>query len=207
MQIKTEFLKNRFCLHQMIETLTQIAEWVSVAFSMLYLLLLGKRNLWCWFFGITGSIVGVALMLHTGLLGQAVIYAYYVGIGVYGWWYWNKSDGMQLAVCEWRFQTHVWLQLSGAALAVLCGYILHTHTSATQPYVDASLTVFGFIGSWMQARRVLSSWIYWFAIDAGSAWLYYQNGLYVFAALMVVYCVLCVRGYIHWNANYLKQPD
>ena len=49
------------------------------------------------------------------------------------------------------------------------------------------------------ARKVLENWIYWFIIDAVSIYLYVAKGLWLTAALFLLYLAMVVVGYWRWR--------
>ena len=89
--------------------------------------------------------------------------------------------------------------LSADALIADKNFNFVEYFSSNNPYIDAATTVFSFIASYMQAKRVLSSWHFWIVINAVSIWLYYQRGLEVYSLLMVVYFALSIAGLFQWS--------
>jgi nicotinamide mononucleotide transporter len=184
-----------------------VIEILSVLCSIAYLVLLMKKNRWCWLFGITGSALGVYLMLDKQLPAQAIIYSYYVIIGIYGWWHWQKTNDVSQTTYEWKRFTHVLLNLLAIVVGYLAAHILMQYTNTAFAYEDALLTSYGFVASFMQARKILSNWVYWFIIDAVSAVVYYQSGLALYALLMLLYCALCMKGFMEWRKNLAISPS
>lgn len=180
-------------------------ETISVCLSLAFLVLLMRNNKWCWPFGIVGSALGAFLFVwpaaEVKLYSEAILYSYYVWIGVYGWIQWSgagsKSDSSSIQT--WGWKKHLYFILSGCLLAPSLGYIMSEYFSSNNPYIDAATTVFSFIASYMQAKRVLSSWHVWIVINAVSIWLYYQRGLEVYSLLMVVYFALSIAGLFQWS--------
>lgn len=195
-------MKLSFVCEKMFPTIVEI---LSVLCSIAYLLLLMKKNRLCWLFGITGSAMGVYLMLDKQLPAQAIIYTYYVIIGVYGWWHWHKTDNTLHTIKEWKVITHVVMNAFAILIGILAAQLITHYTQSTYAYADALLTSYGFVASFMQARKILSSWVYWFLIDAMSAVLYYQSGLTWYVLLMVLYCVLCVKGFLEWRLSLITN--
>jgi nicotinamide mononucleotide transporter len=61
------------------------------------------------------------------------------------------------------------------------------------------------LASIKEARKILTSWVYWFALNALSVMLYYQQELFYYAGLMVVYTLICVGGFISWYKIYKQN--
>ena len=63
-------------------------------------------------------------------------------------------------------------------------------------------TIFSFIASYLEAHKILGGWLYWIVINAVSVILYFERGLQIYAALMVVYFGLSVVAYFSWRKKY-----
>ena len=85
------------------------------------------------------------------------------------------------------------------------GWISSTYTDADKPFADSTSTIFSFLASYMEAHRILSSWIYWIAINLFTIWLYLDKGFQLYAGLMVIYFLLSVAGYLQWRKDYNRQ--
>lgn len=176
-------------------------EIISVVCSCIYLVLLSYRNIWCWGFGIAGSALGIAIMYRSGLYGQVVLHIYYTIVGIYGWWHWKQSGISELDVKEQKSKVHAGIIAMGIIFMLAVGWYFSNQVSHTAPYADAAITTFALMASLMQARRWLSSWVYWFIINAASMGLYFSQSLYGYTLLMLLYCMLCIRGYMSWKKS------
>ena len=74
-----------------------------------------------------------------------------------------------------------------------------SHTGAAFPYADSFTTVAAILATYMVARKVLENWIYWFAIDSISVYLFLSRELYLTAFLFLIYLFIIVFGYRSWN--------
>ena len=187
-------------------------ELVSVLFSVLFLLLLMRQSIWCWPFGIVGSGLGAFLFVSpeaaVNLYSEAILYSYYVWMGVYGWMYWSNKSNEKIAIVYWSKKAHIISIGLGASLAPALGYFMETYTNSNSPYIDAFTTVFSFIATYMQARKVMSSWHFWIVINAVSIGLYCSRELYLYTGLMVVYFALSIVGLVQWqNDNKMKATE
>ena len=184
-----------------------VIEIVGVVTGLLYLFLLMKENISCWLFGIISSLCGIFLFIVARLYSEAILYTYYVFMGIYGWihWYRGGSDTAKLPISEWKPVVHGLIIISGSFLAYTFGYFWTKYTDAAKPLIDAFTSVFSFIATYMEARKVLSGWIYWIVINAVSTWLYYNRGIKIYAVLMAVYTILSVYGWIGWRKKYRAQ--
>lgn len=189
-------------------------EIISVIFGTIYLLLMIKENIWCWIFGILSSAITVYLYTHVTLYLEAGLNFYYILAGFYGWIYWaqhqkkNKNnEGSNTPIQTWKPANHYAAIALCGIISVILGYIMHTYTNSERPYIDASITVFSFVATYMEAKKVLSTWYYWFILNASSIFLQIDRGLYFFAILSLFYTVMCVYGYRRWHKSLVLQKQ
>lgn len=173
--------------------------------SIVYSLLLMKEKTMGWWFGIASSFIGAFLFFHTKIYAQSIISLYYAGVGFYGLWYWKNAEKRDEHIHIWSPKMHLLAITSFAALSWIVAYLFKTYTDSQNPYLDSFITLFGLLASIKEARKILTSWVYWFVINALSVVLYYQQGLVYYAALMIVYTLICISGYINWYKIYRQH--
>lgn len=176
-------------------------EWTAVVANVLYLILLIRRNIWCWPFGIAGSGLSIGLFVSTGLYSEAVLFGFYVLIGVYGWSQWSRNtvDDTHINPAVWNWKKHVMAVVSGAIIMLGLGWFFQTQTDAERAYADAFSTGYAFVASYLEAKRILSGWYYWIVLNAFSIWLYADRGLEIYAGLAVVYTGMSIFGLLSWQ--------
>jgi nicotinamide mononucleotide transporter len=57
----------------------------------------------------------------------------------------------------------------------------------------------------MVARKVLENWWYWILINSVSIFLFIDRELYQTAAMLGVYLLLTLIGYMAWRKTYIEQ--
>ena len=180
-------------------------EITAVALSLTYLALLMKEKIACWFFGITASFISIYLFYSIGLYSEALLYIYYVIIGFYGYWLWSKSrENETLAIRTVSLKAHVLIVFVGVILSFTLDYIFDNNTNAINPYLDSTTTIFSFIASLLEAKKILSSWIFWLFINAATVVLYLQQDLTYYLFLTIVYFVFSGIGFSKWRKSYLS---
>jgi len=187
---------------------TVFFEWAGTLFNLIFLWLLIKRNIWCWAFGIAGATASVILLINAKLYAESILNTYYIAAGFYGLFIWkndlkkeNNSNQKTLQLKKYTYTTHFALFLSGCILSLPLGYLLSNKTDANNPFLDAFITLFSFIATYLEAHRVLASWWYWIILNSVSAALYFHRGLPIYAGLMAVYTFMSVWGLINWRKN------
>src|SRR5690606_3989692 len=191
-------------------TLNTILEIISVVFGILYLILMIRENIWCWIFGILASAITVYLYFHVTLYLEAGLNIYYILAGIYGWNYWHQNEEsisgkMNVPIRTWRPNNHVIAIVVSGILSILLGTIMHKYTDSERPFIDAIITVFSFVATYMEAKKVLSTWYYWFFLNAASIFLQIDRELYFFAALSVFYTVMSIYGFKRWKKTLVIQ--
>lgn len=182
-----------------------ILEILSVVFGLIYLVLLIKQNILCWLFGIVGSALSIFLFYHSKLYSEAILYSYYVVMGFYGFYLWsskntnNLSETNYLKVSDKGLTFHIYSISTASILALILAWFFDTYTDADKPYLDAFTTIFSFLATYLEAKKVLSAWVYWIVINGLTITLYYSKGLDYYSGLTVVYFVMSFVGYMRWK--------
>ena len=184
-------------------------EYVGVAFSIGYVVLAARENIWCWPLGIIGSALSIWLFVDAKIYAESVLFAYYVFMGFYGWWVWSrgKSDSGKFEISALTIPTHVVILVVGYAATVGLFFLLKTFTDAEMPLLDSFTTIFSFIATWMVAKRIIENWIYWICINSLTIYLYLSRDLNVYAMLSIVYIFLAVYGFFAWRKDFKRQSQ
>tara|TARA_B100000767_G_scaffold274935_1_gene309655 strand:- start:5430 stop:5981 length:552 start_codon:yes stop_codon:yes gene_type:complete len=176
-----------------------LLEILSVALSLTFLILLIKENINCWIFGISGSLISIFLFYRIGLYAESILYFYYVIIGIYGYQLWGTNNKSELPVIDIPKNKHLTFLIIGIFCTLCLGYILNTFTDASNPYLDAFTTIFSFIASYLEAKKILSGWYYWIIVNGITLGLYINKELYLYFTLTLLYFTLSFYGLKTWK--------
>jgi len=184
-------------------------EAASVLFSILYLVLAIRENLWCWPAAFLSSALTLAVVLGARLYSEVALNAYYIAMAVYGWYQWQyggrRSGAQELPIGVWPLKMHA-LAIGGSlVLSAGIGWLMSRHTQAAFPYLDAFVTVSSVVTTYMVARKLFENWLYWIVVDGLALYLYWQRELYLFVGLFALYLVLAVIGLIRWHRDWRAQ--
>jgi nicotinamide mononucleotide transporter len=191
-------------LHQ----ISQISplEAAGVLFSVLYLVLAIRENLWCWPAAFVSSVLTMILMFERRLYAESVLNVYYIAMAVYGWYQWRyggrNSASEDLPISVWPLKAHALAIGVSVALSAIVGWLLSEYTNAAFPYLDTFVSVGSVVTTFMVARKILENWLYWLVIDSLSMYLYWQRELYLYVALFALYLVLVVIGWVRWHRDW-----
>lgn len=185
-------------------------EAAGVLFSVLYLVLAIRENLWCWPAAFLSSVLTVAVMFGARLYAEAALNVFYAVMAVYGWYQWRyggrASSGAELPIGVWPLRMHAFAIGGTLAASAALGWLMSRHTNAAFPYFDAFVTVASIVTTYMVARKILENWLYWLVVDGLSLWLYWQRELHLYVGLFALYLVLVVIGLKRWHHDWRAQP-
>ena len=174
-----------------------IIESTAVFFSVLYVILAIKENVWCWGAAAISVILYIYICYSAQLYPETGLQFFYLLMAIYGYYQWNKNDN-SLKIQQWTITKHLFILLLGALLTFLMGFYFSIYTNAAMPLVDSFTTVFSVFATYMVTKKVLGNWLYWIVIDAVSVYLYFSRDLHLTSLLFIVYTVIAIFGYFSW---------
>jgi nicotinamide mononucleotide transporter len=184
---------------------TSILEWLGVLTSIAYVILASLRNIFCWPFGFLSSSIYVYICYSSNLYLETGLQIFYVGMAVYGWLSWAKRNQQTVDVIYWKVRLHLGLIGGGTMITFGLGYYFQLNTNQASPYLDAAITVFSFLATWMTARRVVEGWIYWIIVDFAAIFLYASRDLYLSSVLYFIFTVMSVSALVQWQRQMQTQ--
>lgn len=179
------------------------AEAIAVVLAIAYLLLAAREHIACWACALASTAIYTFVFWDVSLLMESALNVYYMAMAAYGWQQWRyggaSHDGVSIRTLSLR--QHGVILAAVAVLTLSSGAVLSGKTTAMWPYVDSFTTWASVITTVLVAKKYLENWLYWFVIDGVSIPLYLDRGLYLTAALFVVYLVIVVFGYCAWQRH------
>ena len=178
-------------------------EIIAVSLAIIYLLLAVKQNILCWLAAILSSSIFFFIMYSAGLYMEAYLQIFYILMALYGWSQWRAKE-LPLFVGTWQLSSHLKALGLILFLSLTSGYILDIYTDAALPFFDALTTWGAVVATYMVAKKLIENWIYWFAIDFISIFLFLSRDLFFTALLFAGYLVIIVFGYRAWKLSMLE---
>tara|TARA_X000001036_G_C20542000_1_gene750738 strand:+ start:289 stop:882 length:594 start_codon:yes stop_codon:yes gene_type:complete len=172
------------------------SESIAVLFSITYVILAAKQNIWCWAFAAISVILYIYICFTTQLFAETFLQFFYLYMAAYGYYNWNKSG--EINASQWSASRHLFLILCGSVLAFLTGFYFATYTQAKMPIIDSFTTVFSIIATYMITKKILENWLYWIVIDVTSIYIYFNRDLHLTSLLFMAYTIISVFGYLYW---------
>jgi len=183
----------------------QVLEALAAVGNLAYTVLMMNEKRVGWLFGIAASSIGVALFMHQQVYAQVGLSAYYVVMGVYGWWSWGKGDKGELPISRRPPSFHLMIIGLGTVLSLGLASALKLLPEARFTGLDGFATAFSLLATWMLARKVLENWAYWIVADAVAIVLYMLLGMWWYAVLYVIYVGLSASALVRWHRNCKAQ--
>ncbi|MBL0330486.1 MAG: nicotinamide mononucleotide transporter [Bacteroidetes bacterium] len=185
---------------------TSILEWAIFVAALGYVILATFENKWCWVFGIASSAMLVYLCFTGHLFLESGLNVFYVLIGFYGWYQWlyGSREKSELTITSFSLKKNIVLILIGLIFWFPLGFISHRYSTQALPYLDAFITAFSIIATWMQAKKIIENWLFWILLNGLGILLYSYRGFYLIALLSIIYTLLSVSGYFSWRKRILK---
>ncbi|MBM4219212.1 MAG: nicotinamide mononucleotide transporter [Gammaproteobacteria bacterium] len=175
------------------------AELVAVGFGLAYILLAIREQRACWIAGGISTAIFAGVFLHAGLPLQAALQLVYVAMSAWGYHAWRRDAAAAAPVRRWSVPRHL-LALAGVGLATAASAPLAArYALAAAPVADSLGTWASLVATWLLARRVVDTWLWWIAIDTGLAGLFYSQGLVATAALYLAFGLLAAAGWRSWR--------
>ncbi len=184
-------------------------EWTAAAFGFLAVFFLVRQSIWCWPFGLTQVALYVGVYHNEKLYSDMILHIIYVGLQIYGWAHWLRHDDNQDVLAITRLTSNavvVWIAVTIVGTGIW-GYFMETRTDAALPYGDAFTTVASLIAFWLQARKVIETWLFWIVVDIVAIWIYLYKGLYPTTGLYVVFLILSIVGFLAWRTMTAEETN
>lgn len=186
--------------------LSSFLEWAAVVLNIGFTLYIAYEKRWGWALGFFAGVIGVVLYAMAHTWAMAVLNVYYVGMAVYGWMSWGKAAGkerIRTLPAAWHFV----LVPAGLLLSLGISIVLVQYLNGNFPRLDAFVTVFSFVATWMMARKYIANWAYFIVADAVAIYLNWRIGYQGYALLNGIYLVLSTVGLVKWGRALVKQRD
>lgn len=183
-------------------------EAIATVAGVLCIWLLVRQNVWNFAFAIVQVTLSAYVFYQQRLFSDAILQVFFVVINIYGWIHWTRGGDVraQIPVTQMTARAMTGWSIVTLVLTGVWGTFAKVQLSAAAPYVDGFILVASLVAQWLTARKYLESWWLWILIDLVAIPLYASRGLYFFAALYVVFLVLCFQGLREWRQSVSRAP-
>jgi nicotinamide mononucleotide transporter len=181
--------------------ITNYAELIAFITGIIGVWLTARQNIWCWPVGLANVIFSIVVFYTTKLFADVLLQIFYLVMTVYGWYHWLHG-GENKSVLKIR---HIWIPeliiilILGSAGVYIVGWLFSKYTQAALPYWDSLVAVWGVIGTWAMARKIIEHWLIWIIVDLICTGIYVYKDLYFFTALYFIFILLAIYGLVKWR--------
>lgn len=179
------------------------AEWPQVlgfVTGAICVWLAGRRNVWNYPIGIANNVVLFVVFIGAGLYATSVLQVVYLLMGLHGWWRWTRgAEQSRTYVVNTPRRAWPWLALAAVAGTAVLVWVLMTFTDSQVAIADAATTAASLVAQYMLNRKWIENWFVWILVDIAFVGLSIAAGLWVIAALYVLFIALCVIGFHSWS--------
>jgi len=179
-------------------------EVVAMVTGLLFPIFAAAEKKICWLFGGISSIAYSYLLFDGRLYQDAILSVFYVGMSVYGYLMWTgviKSKKEDVKISRVHPLTFFVCLVIGSQYFFVGGYCFDHFTDSDYPYVDAFITGFSLVATWLDAKKKMENWYIFLVADGVGVWLFWQKGYALTAVLYIIYCILCIYGIFKWRSK------
>lgn len=179
-----------------------VTELSAVILGFAYLILISFSQRIAWIFGILSSAIYVYMAFIGAIYLQAGLQFVYVVLGVFGFINWGKSAETKLKM--WSLQKHLLVGIPTLFLALTLGFVF-SKTDQKLPYLDAFISAFAILATYLTTKSILENWLYWIVLNLLSMYLWHEQDLQLTVVLFAVNTLMAVFGFILWLKKWKSE--
>lgn len=157
---------------------------------------------WGWPLAIVSSLLYFDIFWQSRLYGDASLQLFFAVVALWGWYQWlrgHRADGSLLHVARLSRKGLAGTLVVSALLWPVTGYFLKTYTDTDVPWWDGFPTALSVVGQFLLGRKFIENWAVWVAVNVVSVGLFAYKGLWLTAALYLVFIALSFAGWREWK--------
>ncbi|HEY8600216.1 MAG TPA: nicotinamide riboside transporter PnuC [Thermomicrobiales bacterium] len=167
-----------------------------------------KENIWNWPIGIANSAFFVALFFSAHLFADMALQIIYIILGFLGWYWWLRGGANQTTLHVSHASRATLLILAAIGISATGGLTVFLRSIGdAAPFLDALTTVLSLAAQYLLTRKLIENWYIWITADIIYIGLYGSRGLYLTAALYVLFLGLCLLGLRSWRGSLAPQQN
>jgi nicotinamide mononucleotide transporter len=169
-------------------------------FNLASVFLANRNSVHTWWIGIIGGVLYGVMFYEVRLYADVILQVFFILTNFYGWWAWLHGGAAREELPITRVAFKSLGMFAGLAIVLTAGhgFLLHSLTDASFPFIDSTVLVLSIIAQFLLMRRKLESWIFWIVVDAIAVPLYGAKELYLTSAIYFLFLLNAVWGLINW---------
>jgi nicotinamide mononucleotide transporter len=178
-----------------------LAEAIAAALGVVNVLLVVRRSVWNYPFGLVTVALYFFVFLQERLYSDALLQLFFVVVQLYGWWAWQHAERVDQGVAVGTMARSDRLRWAAAIVVVASVWssLMAALTDAVAPFVDGTIAVTSVAAQLLQSFRKVESWWLWIVVDLIAIPLFLSRGLVITAGLYGIFLCLAVAGLIEWR--------
>ncbi|CAN5316670.1 nicotinamide riboside transporter PnuC [soil metagenome] len=177
-----------------------ILEGIAVALGLANIVLLVRRSVWNYPFGIAMVSLYALIFFEARLYSDVLLQGFFLILNLYGWWHWHGTGQGQEVPVRWLSRPGRVVAVSMAiAASAGWGSMMARYTDAAAPHWDATVAMLSVLSQFLLAKRFIENWIGWVVVDVLAVGLYWSRGLHLTAGLYGVFLILSIVGLRQWT--------
>lgn len=166
-----------------------------------------REHIWNWPIGIANAAFFVALFFDARLFADMALQLVYIVLGVLGWYWWLRGGAQRSALRVAHADRWTLLALAVLGGVATGGFTLFLRSVGdAAPFLDALTTMLSLAAQYLLTRKFVENWYVWITADLIYIALYSSRGLYLTAALYVIFLAMCLLGLRTWRASLPPAP-
>lgn len=176
-----------------LEVISTVAGLISVA-------LLAGGNGKGWSVGAVTIILMGWVYFARALFGSALLQVFFLGTQLVGWKRWRDGSEEDLRTRSRLLTPRMrWLSVALVLVTTALGTKVLEHWGGRAALWDSFVTSGSLAGQSLMVLGFGECWLWWLAVDLVYIVLMWQQGIYSYAVLYAVYCLIAVRGWREWT--------
>ena len=178
-----------------------VLEWVAAGLGVLNVLLVVRRSVWNYPFGLVMVALYFFVFFEARLYSDALLQIFFFVVQLYGWVNWVRARTAAGEVpVGWMTARARLLWGAGTIVASLIwGLGMARYTNAAAPIIDAFIAGTSISAQILMARRMIENWVLWILVDVVAVGLYFSRNLYPTSALYLLFLLLSIAGLLGWR--------
>lgn len=188
-----------------------LVELLGTAFGLWSVLLAARARVWNYPIGILNGVFFFSSFYQVQLYADMLLQVYFMGMSLYGWWYWVHPPEDARTPDNERVMTRstprfLVALVVGVFVATVCFglFMQQIHVllpalfpmPAAYPFFDAFVMMLSIAAMYLLAQKKWENWFFWIAADVVSIALFWVKGLQLISIEYVVF--LCIASYGCW---------
>lgn len=182
-------------------------EIVAVLFGFANIILIVRRSLWNYPFGIAMVSLYVFIFFEAKLYSDMLLQIFFFVVQFYGWWCWYRGRDRQGELIVRHMSIAAMLATMAAVVCAtaLWGWLMHRYTDAAYPWWDGSVAMTSVTAQILLSRRFTENWPLWVLTDMIAIPLYAAKDLWLTAGLYGLFLLISLWGWREWTQTERAQ--